>query len=338
MLYSLFRRLLFSLEPETAHYLTMDLLQLGARIPGLAALWKVQANHGKPVEMAGLQFPNRVGLAAGFDKNGQWIPELASLGFGHIEIGTVTPKPQPGNPSPRLFRIKQDEALLNRLGFNNQGVSAMAGKLKHLKMPEGLIIGGNLGKNKDRPNEEAELDYAESFRALAPYVDYFTLNVSSPNTPGLRELQDKAPLERLLRHLQKENEQLEKPKPLFLKIAPDLTTTQLDEVLDLAFSCKLAAIVATNTTLSRKGLSLSNAQIEALGPGGISGKPLREKSLEVLTHLAKYSEGKIPLVAVGGISTLAHAQAAIDQGATLVQLYTGFVYQGPKLIKALAQL
>ncbi len=329
---------MFSLEPETAHYLTMDLLRFGNKIPGLSAAWNVEANQGKPVRVAGLEFPNKVGLAAGFDKNGQWIPELAALGFGHIEIGTVTPKPQPGNPRPRLFRLKEDEALLNRLGFNNQGVSAMAGRLSHLQKPKGLIIGGNLGKNKDRPNEEAELDYAESFRALAPWVDYFTLNVSSPNTPGLRALQDKEPLERLLKHLQAENERLAQPKPLFLKIAPDLTLEQLDEVLDLALSCKLSALVATNTTLSRKELSGSAASIEALGAGGISGKPLREKSLQVLKHLAKQSDGKIPIVAVGGIGSEDSAKAALDAGASLFQLYTGFIYHGPALVKRLAKL
>lgn len=329
---------MFSLEPETAHYLTMDLLRLGNRIPGLSAAWQVKANQGKPVEIAGLTFPNKVGLAAGFDKNGQWIPELASLGFGHLEIGTVTPKPQPGNSRPRLFRLKKDEALLNRLGFNNQGVSAMAGRLSHLNKPQGLIIGGNLGKNKDRPNEEAELDYATSFNALAPWVDYFTLNVSSPNTPGLRALQDKEPLERLLKHLQSENNKLDRPKPLFLKIAPDLSEEQLDEVLDLAFSCKLSAIVATNTTISRENLRTSRATIEALGAGGISGKPLREKSLAVLKHLARYSEGKMPLIAVGGIDSEAAAHAALDSGASLFQLYTGFVYHGPALVKRLAKL
>ncbi len=329
---------MFSLEPETAHYLTMDLLQLGTKIPGLPAAWTVSADQGRPVHLAGLRFPNKVGLAAGFDKNGRWIPELAALGFGHIEIGTVTPKPQPGNSHPRLFRLKKDDALLNRLGFNNQGVSAMAGRLKHLQKPPGLILGGNLGKNKDRPNEEAELDYAESFRALAPYVDYFTLNVSSPNTPGLRALQDKEPLERLLRYLQQENTKLEQPKPLFLKIAPDLTPTQLDEVIDLAFSCNLAALVATNTTLSREGLHYNADQITNFGAGGISGKPLRDKALEVLKHLSRYSQGKIPLIAVGGIGSAADAQATLDHGASLFQLYTGFIYQGPALIKALSKL
>lgn len=329
---------MFSLEPETAHYLTMDLLKFGNRIPGISTAWQVKADQGNPVTVAGLTFSNKVGLAAGFDKNGQWIPELASLGFGHIEIGTITPKPQPGNPRPRLFRLKDDEALLNRLGFNNQGVSAMAGKLSHLKKPHGLIIGGNLGKNKDRPNEEAELDYAESFRALAPWVDYFTLNVSSPNTPGLRALQDKEPLERLLRHLQAENAQLSQPKPLFLKIAPDLSPSQLDEVLDLAFSCQLSAIVATNTTLSREGLRTSSAKVQTMGAGGISGKPLNALSLSVLKHLARYSEGKIPFVAVGGINSIDTAKHALDAGASLIQLYTGFIYRGPALIKELAKL
>jgi dihydroorotate dehydrogenase len=284
----------------------------------------------------GLKFPNPVGLAAGFDKNAKYFNELESCGFGFIEIGTVTPLAQPGNDLPRLFRLKKDEAILNRMGFNNDGVQDA---LKHLKARKNhqLIIGGNIGKNKWTPNEEALNDYMICFDALFDEVDYFVVNVSSPNTPNLRALQEKEPLMELLSTLQKKNETKEQPKPILLKIAPDLSNEQLDEIIDIVRETKIAGLIATNTTISREGLITPNAEVEALGAGGISGKPLTKRSTEVIRYIHEKSNGSIPMIAVGGIHTAEDALEKLEAGATLVQLYSGFIYEGPSLIKEINQ-
>lgn len=338
MIYSAIRQLLFQLEPEHAHHLTMYFLQKMHH-------WKldgVLSNAYQPstaVTVAGLQFPNRIGLAAGFDKNGKWISELAALGFGHIEIGTVTPKPQAGNPKPRLFRLKQDEAIINRMGFNNQGVDSMAGRLSHLKKTKGLILGGNIGKNKITSDEDAVLDYIECMKKLFPHVDYFTLNVSSPNTPGLRALQKKEPLERLLSSVKGEmSRSFESTKPIFLKIAPDIDAQELDDILEVVERCAIDGIVATNTTIDRQSLKTPSTQIEAIGQGGLSGKPLFDKSLRMVSEICKKTNHRLPVIGVGGIDSKDKTQAYLDAGASLVQLYTGFIYKGPSLVQQLAKL
>jgi len=287
-------------------------------------------------EFIGLKFPNPVGLAAGFDKNAKFFDEMESCGFGFIEIGTVTPLAQPGNDLPRLFRLKKDEAILNRMGFNNDGVQEA---LKHLKARKNrkLIIGGNIGKNKWTPNEEALNDYVICFEALFDEVDYFAVNVSSPNTPNLRALQDKGPLMELLSTLQQKNEAKTNPKPILLKIAPDLTNEQLDEIIEIVQETKIAGLIATNTTISREGLQTPSAEVEALGAGGISGKPLSKRSTEVIRYIHTKSNGSIPMMAVGGIHSAKDALDKLDAGATLVQLYSGFIYEGPGLIKEINQ-
>ena len=282
----------------------------------------------------GIKFPNPVGLAAGFDKDGEYTDPLACLGFGFIEIGTVTPRPQPGNPKPRLFRLPADRALINRMGFNNDGAAAAAKKLKLRK--ESVIIGGNIGKNKDTPNEQAADDYEKCFRELYDVVDYFVVNVSSPNTPGLRELQDKEPLTRLLNRLQDINRQY-KNKPILLKIAPDLTNEQLDDIIAIVRDTQLAGIVATNTTISRSGLKTPVGAVEAMGAGGLSGAPLRQRATEVIKYIHSRSNGAIPIIASGGIFTARDATEKLNAGASLVQVYTSFVYEGPGVAKCICK-
>lgn len=272
---------------------------------------------------AGIRFPNPVGLAAGFDKNGQWIDELATLGFGFVEVGTVTPKPQDGNPKPRLFRLKKDQALINRMGFNNEGIEALVNNLKNRKSD--IIVGGNLGKNKITPNEKALDDYLITFRAIKELVDYFVVNVSSPNTPGLRELQEKGPLLEILTALQTENSN---NKPIFLKIAPDLSYSQLDDIIEIVQLSGITGIIATNTTLSREGLKDTQTAAET---GGLSGKPLFNHSTEILKYISERSS--CALIGVGGIHSAGDAMAKLNAGAGLVQLYSGFIYKGPGLIK-----
>jgi dihydroorotate dehydrogenase len=282
-------------------------------------------------ELFGLSFKNPVGLAAGFDKDAKYIDELDCLGFGFIEIGTLTPKGQPGNEQPRLFRLPTDEALINRMGFNNQGVEIALEKLKNRN--KSIIVGGNIGKNKVTPNELATEDYLYCFKALFDYVDYFVVNVSSPNTPDLRALQEKEPLTKLLETLQAENNKQTKPKPILLKIAPDLTNEQLDDIIEIVTETKLAGIIAGNTTINRAGLSTSNATLEAIGNGGLSGAPLRKRATEVVSYIHTKSNGQIPIIGVGGINSAEDALEKIKAGASLIQIYTGFVYQGPSLIK-----
>ena len=329
-MYSLLRAIMFRVNPEKAHYWAMDRLQQTYKLPGGRALLRQLFCRPTPSlarTFWGITFPNPVGLAAGFDKDARWTDALSCLGFGFIEIGTVTPRPQPGNPKPRLFRLKEDKALINRMGFNNGGSSTAATRLQYRK--EKVIIGGNIGKNKDTPNEDALLDYERAFRDLYAQVDYFVVNVSSPNTPGLRELQEKEPLQALLSRLQKVNVELGTPKPLLLKIAPDLTNGQLDDIIDLVKTLALDGIVATNTTIDRSNLRGSVPE-EA---GGLSGQPLKGRSLEVLRYLVKGLEGKVPIIAAGGIATAEDAQAALDAGAALVQIYTSFIYEGPAVVR-----
>ena len=282
-------------------------------------------------EVFGLRFPNPVGLAAGFDKNAALTDELATMGFGFVEIGTVTPRPQPGNPTPRLFRLPQDEALVNRMGFNNDGAAAVAARLAR-RTNRQLIIGGNIGKNKDTPNEQAADDYVACFDALVEQVDYFVVNVSSPNTPNLRQLQEKKPLIALLQQVQARNLSRAKPKPLLLKIAPDLTDSQLDDILEIAQETQLSGLVATNTTLSRENLRTPAADVAALGAGGLSGRPLRARATEVIRYLHQRSRGLMPIIGAGGIHSAEDAAEKLAAGAALVQLYTGFIYEGPELV------
>jgi len=281
----------------------------------------------------GLRFLNPVGLAAGFDKDGKYYRLMANLGFGFIEIGTVTPKAQPGNALPRLFRLPLDESLINRMGFNNEGVAALVNRLKKGKRPEGLIIGGNIGKNKTTPNAEAKHDYAYCFEALYPYVDYFVVNVSSPNTPNLRELQNEAALSDLLLHLQVLNRQKDVPKPLLLKIAPDLSEAQLDSIVTIAKQTQIAGFVATNTTISRANLCTDKVSVHNMGKGGLSGKVLDKRSTEIVRYLHQKTQGKLVIIAVGGINDAQSAIEKIKAGASLVQIYTGLIYEGPSLVK-----
>lgn len=279
----------------------------------------------------GIRFPNPVGLAAGFDKDAKYTHGLSCLGFGFVEIGTVTPLPQPGNPSPRLFRLPTDKALINRMGFNNEGSKKAAIRLQHRK--DTLIIGGNIGKNKITPNEDAILDYEKAFLDLYDVVDYFVVNVSSPNTPGLRELQDKEPLTRILTHLQSLNQKGNKPKPILLKIAPDLSDEQLKDIVSIVQDTGLDGIVATNTTIGRDGLQTSSERIQEIGAGGLSGKPLKHRATEVIRFIHTHSNGTIPIIAAGGVFTAADAQEKLAAGASLVQVYTGFIYEGPGIVK-----
>jgi len=282
-------------------------------------------------EVFGLKFDNPVGLAAGFDKDAKLFDELASFGFGFVEIGTVTPLPQDGNPKPRLFRVKDDSGLINRMGFNNQGIEAVVARLRRKKTD--IIIGGNIGKNKDTPNEEAANDYAICFEKLFPYVDYFAVNVSSPNTPGLRDLQEKAPLTALLNSLQELNNKKDKRKPILLKIAPDLTDEQLDDIIAIVADTKIDGVIATNTTIDRSSLKTAKNKVEAIGNGGLSGKPVRLRSTQVIKYLADKSNRAFPIIGVGGIHSAEDALEKLDAGATLLQVYTGFIYEGPSLVK-----
>lgn len=317
-------------DPEKVHYFTMGCLRILCRLPGGKALLQLLFHtHDQRLStsFAGLTFKNPVGLAAGFDKNGQWIDELAALGFGFVEVGTVTPKPQSGNPLKRLFRLKKDAALINRMGFNNAGVENLAENLRRRKSD--ILVGGNLGKNKLTDNAEALNDYLVAFRTLRELVDYFVVNVSSPNTPGLRALQEKGPLLEILMALQQENQSLK--KPVFLKIAPDLTDSQLDDIIEIVTQSAIAGIIATNTTLSREGLKSRPEEVEKAGAGGLSGRPLRQRSTEVVRYIRGKSQ--IPVIGVGGIHSAEDAHEKLEAGAGLIQLYTGFIYEGPALIK-----
>lgn len=332
---TILKPLLFNVDPERAHHLTVSLFRSTLKIPLAGNIFKslyAFQSSALQQEVFGLKFKNPVGLAAGFDKDGKYHREMSRLGFGFIEIGTVTPLPQGGNPQPRLFRLKKDEALINRMGFNNDGVDAMVERLKAHR-PKDVILGGNIGKNKVTPNENAIDDYVICFNKLHDYVDYFVVNVSSPNTPGLRDLQDKEPLTKILSKLMSLNKQKSKQKPILLKIAPDLTDPQLDDIIDIVADTKIDGVVATNTTIDRSGLQTDSTSIVSIGNGGLSGKPLSRRSTEVIKYLHDKSNGAFPIVGVGGIDSAATAQEKLDAGATLVQVYSGLVYQGPGLVK-----
>ena len=322
---SIIRPILFKFDPEEVHYFTFNILK---KFPFLAKFVVAKPLEDNRLERVvfGLKFKNPVGLAAGFDKDAKMFNELADLGFGFIEIGTLTPKPQEGNPKKRLFRLKEDSAIINRMGFNNGGVDAAVERLKKNK---NVLIGGNIGKNKLTPNEEAVNDYIICFEKLFPHVDYFVVNVSSPNTPNLRELQEKEPLTKLLGTLQQINSEKEKPKPILLKIAPDLSNDQLLDIIDIVKETDIAGVIATNTTLSRENL-VSENRAET---GGLSGKPLTKRSTEVIRFLSEKSGKAFPIIGVGGIHSAEDAFEKLEAGASLIQLYTGFIYEGPQLIR-----
>ena len=327
------RPILFWFDPEKVHYFTFTLIRLLSKIPGISYIIKsiyAVEDVRLETEVFGLKFKNPVGLAAGFDKDAVLFKELSNFGFGFIEIGTLTPKPQGGNPKKRLFRLKHDRAIINRMGFNNKGVKSA---VQRLKQNNGILIGGNIGKNKLTPNENAVDDYLNCFEVLYDYVDYFVVNVSSPNTPNLRELQEKAPLMKLLQTLQTINElklgSNNKVKPILLKIAPDLTNEQLLDIIDIVNTTKIAGVIATNTTINRERLKSENKR----EIGGLSGKPLSNRSTEVIRFLSEKSNKSFPIIGVGGIHSPQDAIDKLEAGASLIQLYTGFIYEGPRLIK-----
>ncbi len=335
MLKSIIQQMLFKIDPEKSHHLSFWGIRALTAIPFLTqlVLGKQTASHDPRLAQTlwGLHFRHPVGLAAGFDKDAKLYGALGKLGFSFVEIGTITPKGQPGNPRKRLFRLVDDQAIINRMGFNNDGVDAA--KLRLLKRDHQLIIGGNIGKNKTTPNKEAVNDYLICFETLFDVVDYFVVNVSSPNTPNLRALQEKEPLLQLLKTLQNKNQSYDQPKPILLKIAPDLSKDQLREIVEIVLEAKIAGIIATNTTIDREGLqSADKAEM-----GGLSGAPLTARSLEVIRFLVKESQGAFPIIGVGGIMSAQDALDKLDAGASLVQLYTGFIYEGPALIEEINQ-
>ncbi len=356
-MYPLLRPLLFRLAPETAHQLTLHAVRFAGKFPpSYHLLLQLYKAPDKPVQAFGLTFKNPIGLAAGYDKDGVAVRGLSALGFGHLEVGTVTPMPQPGNPHPRVFRLVEDEAVINRMGFPGNGSAEMARSLRGRQRrmglfrsalgtalkkqqpdrpnrPNGIVLGVNIGRNKSTPNEEAVLDYLALLQIFAPLADYLAINISSPNTVGLRQLQGRAALEGLLTQLdiqrRMEEKQLEKRIPLLVKLAPDLSEQELDDAVDVILSTHMDGIIATNTTLAREGLASSHRE----ETGGLSGSPLRVRSEAVLSHLVKQVDGRIPIVGVGGIMDADDAKRRLDLGATLIQVYTGLVYQGPGLVK-----
>jgi dihydroorotate dehydrogenase len=331
-MYALIKSIFFLFDPEKIHHFTFKLIRFTLAIPGMKSLWTslyVVDDKRLQRNVFGLTFDNPVGLAAGFDKDAKLYNLLPYCGFSFIEVGTVTPKPQEGNPKKRLFRLPKDEAIINRMGFNNGGVEAMVARLKNRKTK--VIIGGNIGKNKVTPNEEAVNDYVICFNELFDHVDYFVVNVSSPNTPNLRDLQDKEPLTKLLATLMEENNKRSEPKPILLKIAPDLTNEQLDDILEIVETTKIDGVIATNTTIDRS--NLVSEGVDDIGAGGLSGKPLTKRSTEVIRYLYEQSGKKLNIIGVGGIHSADDALEKLEAGAKLVQLYTGFIYEGPSLVK-----
>ena len=331
---TILRPIFFLFQPEAIHHIVFKTIKLFNAIPGVSQLLRsIYVIKDKRLErkLFGLTFPNPVGLAAGLDKNAELFDELGNFGFGFIEIGTITPKAQPGNDKPRMFRLPEDKALINRMGFNNEGAAATAERLKKRKTK--IIIGGNIGKNKNTPNEDAVSDYEKCFETLFDYVDYFAVNVSSPNTPNLRALQDKEPLTKLLTRLKELNSQKNNPKPILLKIAPDLINEQLDDIIDIIKETKIDGVIATNTTISRDNLHTANSKIQTIGAGGLSGKPLTKRSTEVVRYLSEKSNKAFPIIAAGGIHTAEDAIEKLNAGASLVQIYTGFIYEGPSIAK-----
>ncbi len=342
-MYKLLRNILFWFDAEDVHYFSMNLLKFFCKNSFIKNFLQKKFNP-KSVSLNrnlfGLAFSNPVGLAAGFDKNAKYLKELAILGFGFVEIGTVTPLPQEGNPRPRLFRLPKDKAIVNRMGFNNDGMIAVGSRLRRYRETQhpqsgfsNLIIGGNIGKNKNTPNDEAWKDYEKCFMALHDYVDYFVVNVSSPNTPGLRDLQQKDSLRKILSHLQNLNRTKKIQRPLLLKISPDLGVEELDDIIDLAVEIKLDGLVACNTTISRENLHISAAEIKKAGAGGLSGQPLGKKSTDITRYIAKKTNGVIPIITSGGIFTGQDAIDKFENNASLVQVWTGFIYEGPCIVK-----
>src|SRR5688500_5431409 len=354
-MYQIIRRILFLLPAETAHYFSMNVFKLLCSVTFIKRLLSRMFsfnNASLNTQQFGLNFKNPVGLGAGFDKNARYLNELETMGFGFVEIGTVTPKPQAGNAKPRLFRLPKDKALINRMGFNNDGVEVVVKRLKEWRKsqksevrsqkseknsrpltPESrFMIGGNIGKNKNTPNEEAWKDYEICFKELHPYVDYFVVNVSSPNTPGLRELQEKESLRKILVHLQMINNGKAIAKPILLKIAPDISQSQIDDVIDLAIEIRLDGLVATNTTISREGLSHRSQEVSKEA-GGLSGLPLKSRSTEIVQYISQKAKGQFPIIASGGIFTSTDAREKLQSGASLVQVWTGFIYEGPFIVR-----
>lgn len=331
-MYKLLRPLLFLLSPEKAHHLTFSLLEVAKQVPGaLALVGGVRPPKGAAVEVMGLRFPGQVGLAAGMDKDAAHVDALARIGFGFVEVGTLTPVAQPGNERPRLFRLKADRALINRMGFNNGGVQAAVARLR--KRTPGIIVGGNIGKNKVTPNEQALEDYVKCFEALHPVVDYFVVNVSSPNTPGLRALQEKGPLLAILNELKRRDAAKALHRPILLKIAPDLTDGQMDDIVAVVRESGIAGVIATNTTIARDGLTMPKAEVEAIGAGGLSGPPVRKRSTEVVRYLRERLPRPVVIIGVGGIDSAEAAMEKLNAGADLVQVFTGLIYEGPALLK-----
>lgn len=334
-MYRLTKTLLFLFDAEAAHYFSLSFLKLFSRIPFIPVLLRtffMPKIESRPIQVFGLDFPHRIGLAAGFDKNAAYIDGLSNLGFAFIEIGAVTPLAQAGNPKQRLFRLKKDKALINRMGFNNKGLKNTILNLKKRKSK--IIIGANIGKNTDTPNSQANNDYILLFRELHDYVDYFTVNVSCPNIKNLKELQDKDSLLVLLSELKRINSQKAAPKPILLKISPDLTLEQLDDTLAIIKETEIDGIVAVNTTSTRNGLS-DDERITQIGAGGLSGLPLKDRATEIIRYISEKTNGELPIIGVGGIMTRQDAQEKIDAGATLLQVYTGLVYEGPSIVKKL---
>ncbi len=334
-MYSIIKSILFLFRPEAAHEIAMRSSHILLNLP-IIGKWieeSIQPPKTNPVIVSGITFPNPIGLAAGFDKDAKWLDLLKRLGFGYVEVGTVTPKPQAGNPKPRLFRLPEDNALINRMGFNNEGVYAMGERLK--KRPKGLIVGGNIGKNKITPNEEAINDYIYCFEALYDYVDYIVVNISSPNTPGLRELQEEKFITELFAELQERRTQKRKWKPIYLKISPDFQQSAVKELIQIIKKAKVDGVIATNTTISRDNLHTDHKTIEKIGPGGLSGSPLLDQSNTILSFLGMELGGDIPLIGVGGVFTKEDYEEKISRGASLVQIYTGFIYVGPRIVRKL---
>ena len=332
-MYSLIKFFLFLLPPEKAHDIALNLMQSALKWPIIGALLRrsFKIENPIPVTVAGITFPHILGLAAGFDKDAKRLHLLKEFGFGFVEVGTVTPKAQKGNPKPRLFRIPNNLALINRMGFNNEGIDKMVERLKN--RPEGLIVGGNIGKNKTTPNDKASIDYVFCFEKIYDYVDYIVVNVSSPNTPGLRDLQEESFIVGLFSELQKIRAQRTVYKPIFLKLSPDFQFSAIRDLVKIITKAKVDGIVATNTTISRDKLTISEKEIEKIGPGGLSGQPIFESSNSILATLSIELGGQIPIIGVGGIFNGIDATEKLVRGANLIQIYTGFVYEGPWIVK-----
>ncbi|MCH7402830.1 quinone-dependent dihydroorotate dehydrogenase [Belliella kenyensis] len=333
---AIIKPILFKRNPESAHYFTFAWIKRLFNLPIIKPIVKSQFGlEDRSLERVvfGLKFKNPIGLAAGFDKDAKVIDEMSLLGFGFIEIGTLTPKPQEGNPKPRMFRLPHDQAIINRMGFNNGGVEEAVQRLRNRKSD--VIVGGNIGKNKITPNEQAVDDYLICLEALHPYVDYFVVNVSSPNTPNLRDLQEKEPLKKLLSAVKSANDKKDNPKPILLKIAPDLTEGQLDDIIEIVKETGIDGVIATNTTIDRSRLVTDMDQVEAMGAGGLSGKVLATRSTEVIRYLHERSGASFPIIGVGGIFTAQDAIDKLEAGASLVQVYTGMIYEGPGIVKSI---